>query len=83
MEHSEPSFSDREQSSLLRAIQEVCITLERTEALTELWSWDFLDESEKAKWKERIETFYKPPKEDTAEYAETIPNMKAKTEARD
>ena len=58
LEHSEPNFSDRQQTGLSKALADACTKTSQHELLLELWGWDFLDDAKKHEWKSRIEAHY-------------------------
>ena len=58
MEHDSPDLSEPQRVSLKKVLFRVCADIPKTDLLTELWSWDFLESEEKDEWKKRIEDQY-------------------------
>jgi hypothetical protein len=58
LEHLEPAFSDPQRITLQKALEAACAVLQQSELLLGLWTWGFLDDNAKARWKERIEHPY-------------------------
>ena len=53
-----PDFSERQRTSLDRALLAACTNLPLPELLSELFSWDFLESAKKEEWIERVEAQY-------------------------